>query len=126
MKIKKYHNKILKHMNTFGVTIYHILIHCIGSKLGLYISFRIPLYVYCKKSLRKNATCQRTIAMAIQRDNSSCVLETVVSRWGLLHVTHTIQIQLIYFLNNASNVAVHRQLTFLKVFWKYVPVLELS
>ena len=45
MKIKKYHNKILKHMNTFGVAIYHILIHCIGSKLGLYVSFQIPLYL---------------------------------------------------------------------------------
>ena len=69
----------------------------------------------------------QTIAMAIQRDNSSCFLGTVVSRWGLLHITHTIQIQLIYFLNsNASNVAVHRKLTFLKEFWKYVPVLEFS
>ena len=45
MEIKKYHNKILKHMKTFGVTIYHILIHCIGIKLGLYVSFRIPLYL---------------------------------------------------------------------------------
>ena len=44
MEIKKYHNKILKYMKTFGVTMYHILIHFIGSKLGLYFSFRIPLY----------------------------------------------------------------------------------
>ena len=44
IEIKKYHNKILKHMKTFGITIYHILIHCIGSKLELYVSFRIPLY----------------------------------------------------------------------------------
>jgi hypothetical protein len=68
----------------------------------------------------------QTIAMAIQRDNSSCVLGTVVSRWGLLHVTHTIQIQLIYFLNNVSIVAVLNKLPFLKVFWKYAPVLEFS
>ena len=43
IKFKKFHN-ILKHMKTFGVTIYHILIHFIGSKLLLYVSFRIPLY----------------------------------------------------------------------------------
>ena len=42
---QKVPQQILKHMKTFGVTIYHILIQCIGSKLGLYVSFRIPLYV---------------------------------------------------------------------------------
>ena len=32
-------------METFDVTIDHILVHFIGSKLGLYVSFRIPLYL---------------------------------------------------------------------------------
>ena len=36
-------NKILVHMKTFDLTIDHILIHFIDSKLGLYFSFRIPL-----------------------------------------------------------------------------------
>ena len=37
-------NKILVHMKTFDVTIDHILDHYVGSKLGLYVSFLIPLY----------------------------------------------------------------------------------
>ena len=45
MEFKKFHNKILKHMKTFGVTIDHILDHFIGSKLWLYVLFRIPLYI---------------------------------------------------------------------------------
>jgi hypothetical protein len=43
MDFKKFHNNILVHMKTFDVTIDHILVHFIGSKLGLYVSFRIPL-----------------------------------------------------------------------------------
>ena len=43
MEFKKFHNKILKPMKTFGVTIDHILVHFIGSKLWLYVSFQIPL-----------------------------------------------------------------------------------
>ena len=46
MDFKKFHNKILVHMKTFDVTIDHILVHFIGSKLGLYVSFRIPLYIH--------------------------------------------------------------------------------
>ena len=46
MDFKKFHNKILVHMKTFDVTIDHNLVHFIGSKLELYVSFRIPLY--CK------------------------------------------------------------------------------
>ena len=42
---KKFHIKILGYMKTFDVTIDHILVHFIGSKLGLYVSFRIPLYL---------------------------------------------------------------------------------
>ena len=32
-------------MKTFDVTIDHILDHFVGSKLGLYVSFLIPLYL---------------------------------------------------------------------------------
>ena len=46
MDFKKFHNKILGHMKTFDVTIDHIMVHFIDSKLGLYVSFRIPLYVF--------------------------------------------------------------------------------
>ena len=44
LDFKKFHDKILKHMKTFNVTIDHILFHLIGNKLGLYVSFQIPLY----------------------------------------------------------------------------------
>ena len=44
MDFKKVHNKILGHMKAFDVTVDHILVHFVGSKLGLYVSFRIPLY----------------------------------------------------------------------------------
>ena len=45
MGFKKVYNKILGHMKAFDVTVDHILFHFVGSKLGLYVSFRIPLYV---------------------------------------------------------------------------------
>ena len=45
MEFKKFHNKTLVHIKTFDVTIDHILVHFIGNKLGLYVSFLIPLYV---------------------------------------------------------------------------------
>ena len=45
MDFTKFHNKILVHMKTFDVKIDHILVHFVGSKLGLYVSFRIPLQV---------------------------------------------------------------------------------
>ena len=45
MDFKKVHNKILGHMKAFDVTVDHTLVHFVGSKLGLYVSFRIPLYV---------------------------------------------------------------------------------
>ena len=47
MKFKKFQNKILVQIKTFHVTINHIFVHFIGSKVGLYVSFRILLYV-CK------------------------------------------------------------------------------
>jgi hypothetical protein len=37
-------HKMLVHIKTFDVTIDHIFFHFIGSKLGLYVSFRIRLY----------------------------------------------------------------------------------
>ena len=43
MKFKKFQNKIFVHMKTFDVTIDHILVHFIGSKVGLYVSFLICL-----------------------------------------------------------------------------------
>ena len=46
MDFKKVHNKILGHMKAFDVTVDHILVHFVGSKLGLYVSFRIPLYLF--------------------------------------------------------------------------------
>ena len=52
MDFKKVHNKILGHMKAFDVTVDHILVHFVGSKLGLYVSFRIPLYVYDFKWLQ--------------------------------------------------------------------------
>ena len=45
MEFKKFHNKILVHMKTFDATIDPILVHFIGSKVGLYVSFRICLYL---------------------------------------------------------------------------------
>ena len=45
MKFKKFQNKFFVHMKTFDVTIDHILVHFIGSKVGLYVSFLICLYV---------------------------------------------------------------------------------
>ena len=45
MKFKKFQNKIFVHMKTFDVTIFHILVHFIGSKVGLYVSFLICLYL---------------------------------------------------------------------------------
>ena len=56
MDFKKFHNKILVHMKTFDVTIDHILVHFIGSKLGLYVSFRIPLYVDKKRGVSRMST----------------------------------------------------------------------
>ena len=44
MGFKKVYNKILGQMKAFDVTVDHILVHFVGSKLGLYISFQIPLY----------------------------------------------------------------------------------
>ena len=42
---KKFHIKILVHMKkTYDVTIDH-MVHFVGSKLGLYVSFLIPLYI---------------------------------------------------------------------------------
>ena len=46
MAFKKFPNKFLVHMKTFDVTIDHILVHFLGSKLGLYVSFRITLYLH--------------------------------------------------------------------------------
>ena len=45
IEFKKLHNKILGHMKTFNAIIDHILVHFVGSKVGLYVSFRIPLYL---------------------------------------------------------------------------------
>ena len=45
MEFKKFHNKILVHMKTYDATIDFILVHFVSSKLGLYVSFRIPLYL---------------------------------------------------------------------------------
>ena len=44
IEFKKFYNKILLDMKTFEVTIDHILVYFIGSKLGLYVSFLISLY----------------------------------------------------------------------------------
>ena len=44
MGFKKLKNKILVHLKSFDITIDHILVHFVGSKQGLYVSFRIPLY----------------------------------------------------------------------------------
>ena len=42
---KKFHIKILVHMKkTYDVTIDH-MVHFVGSKLGLYVSFLIRLYL---------------------------------------------------------------------------------
>ena len=35
-----------QHFGAYDVTIDHILVHFVGSQPGLYVSFRIPLYVY--------------------------------------------------------------------------------
>ena len=43
MGLKKLRNKILVHLKNFDITIDHILVHFVGSKLGLYVSFQIPL-----------------------------------------------------------------------------------
>ena len=45
IEFKKFYNKILLDMKTFEVTIDHILVYFIGSKLGLYVSFLIRLYM---------------------------------------------------------------------------------
>ena len=45
IEFKKFYNKILLDMKTFEVTIDHILVYFIGSKLGLYVSFLIRLYL---------------------------------------------------------------------------------
>ena len=44
IEFKNFYNKILLDMKTFEVTIDHILVYFIGSKLGLYVSFLIRLY----------------------------------------------------------------------------------
>ena len=41
MEFKMFQNKILVHMKTIDFTIDHIFVHFIGSKAGLYVSFRI-------------------------------------------------------------------------------------
>ena len=75
MEFKKFHNKILKHMKTFGVTIYNILIHFIGNKLGLYVSFWIPLYLeilqlkYDAKSKMYDKIEQMTASCTLWTDN---------------------------------------------------------
>ena len=45
MEFKKFHSKILEHMKTFDATVDPIFVQSIGSKVGLYVSFRICLYV---------------------------------------------------------------------------------
>ena len=45
MRFKKFQNKILVLMKDIDLTIDHILLHFIGSKAGLYVSFQIRLYV---------------------------------------------------------------------------------
>ena len=51
MEFKKFHNKILGHMKNFDFKTDHILVHFVGSKLGLYVSFRIPLYISPRSTL---------------------------------------------------------------------------
>ena len=43
MGFKEFHKKILGHMKAFDVALDHNLVHFVGNKLGLYVSFRIPL-----------------------------------------------------------------------------------
>ena len=55
---KKFHIKILVHMKkTYDVTIDH-MVHFVGSKLGLYVSFLIPLYVVSTFLVTHLAFCQ--------------------------------------------------------------------
>ena len=49
---KKSHNKILVHMETFDATIGPILVHFKGSKVGLYVWFRICLYLWNLQNLQ--------------------------------------------------------------------------
>ena len=60
MGFKKFHNKILVHMKTFDVD--HILGHFVGSKLGLYVSFRIPLQITIHYFSRKAKYTIKTVA----------------------------------------------------------------
>ena len=45
IEFKKFYNKISLDMKTFEITIDHIFVYFIGSKLGLYVSFLIRLYL---------------------------------------------------------------------------------
>ena len=61
MDFKKVHNKILGHMKAFDVTVDHTLVNFVGSKLGLYVSFWIPLYIHCHIQPNVEATEKSTV-----------------------------------------------------------------
>ena len=63
MGFKKLKNKILVHLKSFDITIDHILVHFVGSKQGLYVSFRIPLYL--KYVIKKKTTNKKHIILTI-------------------------------------------------------------
>ena len=52
MRFKKFQNKILVLMKDIDLTIDHILLHFIGSKAGLYVSFQIRLYISEQQSVQ--------------------------------------------------------------------------
>ena len=84
MGFKKFHNKILVHMKTFDVTIDHILDHFVGSRLGLYVSFLIPLYMlkyayFSRRGNRNEAVWMAYHSKVIKR-NLKIFCKKIVSR----------------------------------------------
>ena len=60
IEFKKFHNKILVHMKTFDTTIDPNLVPFKVPKVGLYVSFRICLYIQACY-VQANLECFRSI-----------------------------------------------------------------
>ena len=90
IEFKKFYNKILLDMKTFEVTIDHILVYFIGSKLGLYISFLIRLYLTFLSSVMAvfppKMACNSTLFPEPRLRNLKPNI-----RWNLLTFSYSIQ-----------------------------------
>ena len=118
LDFKKFHDKILKHMKTFNVTIDHILFHLIGNKLGLYVSFQIPLYynfevwsgmtfgplLFCNYFKTVLLAIARTCQYLVDLDLSNCHIINTGS-FGILSKLTSLQVSISCSINIPSSLS---------------------